>query len=74
MRHQAALLARDLRVKEAIPLLVERLADASAAVRAASLDALRAMEGTDLGFDPLDPDAARRDEALLRWRERVRGR
>jgi len=74
VRYQAALLARDLKVKEAVPLLVDRLADAGAAVRAAALDALRAIEGTDLGFDPLEPDPARREEAVLRWRERVRGR
>jgi len=74
VRYQSALLARDLRVKEAVPALVVRLSDASAAVRAAAIDALRTLEGTDLQFDPLEPDPARRDEAVLRWKERVRGR
>jgi HEAT repeat protein len=74
IRYQAALLARDLRVAEAVPLLVERLSDGSAAVRSGAIEALKAVEGTDLGFDPLEPDVTKRAEAVLRWKERVRGR
>jgi hypothetical protein len=74
VRYQAAVLARVLAVKEAVPALVDRLSDASAAVRAASGEALRRITGRDLGFDPLEPDAGRRGEAVQRWKEWLAGR
>jgi hypothetical protein len=74
VRYQAAILARDRRVKEAVPGLVGLLSDASAAVRAAGRDALKDLEGTDLGFDPLEPSEAKRAEAVHRWKVRLEGR
>lgn len=74
VRWQAALLVRDLRVKEAVPALVERLADGSVAVRAAAFEALRTIEGVDLGFDPLEPSPDKRGEAIRRWKERIASR
>ena len=74
VRWQAAVLARVLKVREAAPALVECLSSSGPAVRAAALDALRELEGTDLGFDPLEPAEDRRAAALARWKERVAGR
>jgi hypothetical protein len=74
VRWMAAVLARDLRVAEAAPALVECLSHPGPAVRTAALEALRALEGTDLGLDPLEPSEARRAEAVLRWKERMKGR
>ncbi|HEU4395895.1 MAG TPA: HEAT repeat domain-containing protein, partial [Planctomycetota bacterium] len=74
VRWQAAVLARVLKVREAAPALVECLSSSGPAVRAAALDALRELEGTDLGYDPLEPAEERRAAALARWKERVAGR
>jgi hypothetical protein len=74
VRYQAAALARTLAAKEAVPALVERLSDASAAVRAAAGEALRGITGQDLGFDPLEPDPGKRGEAVQRWKEWLAGR
>jgi hypothetical protein len=74
VRWQAAVLARVLKVREAAPALVDCLSSPGAAVRAAALDALREIEGTDLGFDPLEPAEERRAPALARWKERVADR
>jgi hypothetical protein len=71
VRWQAAVLARSLRVEEAAPALVECLAFPNAAVRSAAVEALRALTGTDLGFDPLEPSEERRGEAIARWRARL---
>jgi len=74
VRYQAALLARDLKVKEAVPALVERLADGSVAVRSAAIDALRTLEGTDLGYEALEPVEGKREEAVRLWRKRLEER
>ncbi len=74
VRYQAAILARDLRVKDAVPGLVGLLSDGSVAVRAAAREGLREIEGTDLGFDPLEPSEAKRAEAVHRWKVRLEGR
>ncbi len=74
VRYQAAILARELGVREAVPALVRCLSCPGAAVRSAALEALVALEGTDLGFDPLDPSEESRSEAIHRWEERIRPR
>jgi len=74
VRYQAALLARSLVVAEAVPALVDRLEDPSAAVRAAAADALRRITGKDFGFDPLEPLEGRRAEAVHRWKEWLKTR
>jgi len=72
VRYQAAVLARELGVREARPALVRCLALPSAVVRSAAIEALRSLDGTDLGFDPLEPSESARAEAIRRWEERVR--
>ena len=74
VRWQAAVLARVLSVKEAAPALVDCLSYPSAAVRSAAIEALVALEGEDLGYDPLDPSERSRSEAVQRWVERLRSR
>lgn len=72
VRYMASVLAREMKVAEARPSLVRCLASPSPVVRSAALEALRAMDGTDLGFDPLEPSEAKRAEAVRRWEEKVR--
>jgi hypothetical protein len=67
--------ARTVRAKDfvrmgtrAVPLLVMRLEDADAAVRAAALDALRRTTGLTHGFDPAAPGEARA-AAIRAWED-----
>lgn len=70
VRRQAAILAASLAVREAVPGLVDLLEDASPLVRESAVAALLSLEGTDLGYDPLDPED-RRAAAVVRWRDRL---
>ena len=73
VRYEAAGLARALGAEEAVPALVDCLEDGSSIVREAAIAALRALEETDLGFDPLGT-AESRAGAVARWRERLDSR
>ncbi|MHC4821253.1 MAG: hypothetical protein ACYTDX_05995, partial [Planctomycetota bacterium] len=73
VRQQAAVLSRLLGASEAVPALVDCLAEGGPLARESAIDALRTLEGTDLDFDPLGP-ADGRAEAVARWRRRLEER
>jgi hypothetical protein len=73
VRREGASLCARFGDEDAVPFLVEALADGSALVREAAVDALRTLEGTDLGFDPVATDDERAS-SLERWRMHVRDR
>ncbi|NLF32767.1 MAG: HEAT repeat domain-containing protein [Planctomycetes bacterium] len=68
VRIQAAVEAGRTGDREALPFLVEMLADASPAVRLAAIGSLRRITGWDFGYQSYGDEAARR-EAIGRWRQ-----
>jgi hypothetical protein len=68
VRIQAIKWAGDNKVKEAVPLLVDRLQEQDKAVRFFAIEALKRIMNTDHGFD-YKADAASRAQAIQRWRE-----
>lgn len=70
IRREGARLCALLSVDAAVPALVDRLSDGSPLVREAAIDALRTLEGTDLEFDPVAPEADR-EKAVAAWKARL---
>lgn len=72
-RIQACIVAAGQRDPQALPLLVERLADSSADVRLFAITALKKMTGQSLGYRYYAPPTERA-EAVRRWREWLKAR
>jgi hypothetical protein len=67
VRRAAALASAERNLREHLPLLIDRLADAEPAVRRAAHAGLRAMTRKDFG--PAGDTLAERDKAIAAWRE-----
>lgn len=67
-RVQAAVRAGNAHMREALPLLVDRLDDPEVEVRFAAIGALRRITAEDFGYRFNEP-AGRRASAVGRWRQ-----
>ena len=59
---------RKLDAKPSMPMIIESLRDKDYFVRAAARDALRALSGAEMGFDP-DASSGERESKVKSWED-----